>query len=218
MESLERTPEQEKERQKMIEELDEKIRDMDDKNEIERLINDNTIEFQYKDNTYRVIKPTLATRQLINYKAAGKKIEMLKDDNYVLREELIKLYKGKGIDIDKLDSKYSELRKQQDLLLLKLAKIQNDHDIDTLKSEIIELRFKQHLITLEKSELLSICIEHQLDEFIKSYSLFISLEINKEEHWVKAFATYEDMMNSREDELVLKSAYYLSSLIFYEKI
>ena len=65
------------------------------------------IEFEIKDVKYRVSKPTNAQSLEVRKARTKKYIELLKDDTYMLREQLIELYKNKGINIKKLEDVYA---------------------------------------------------------------------------------------------------------------
>lgn len=207
-----------KDRTELAKGLQDAIQELKEKTEIENIVRNNIIEFDYKEKKFRVRKPTLADRQKANKKIAEKQIELLKSDKHVLRGELIKLYKAKGIDIDKIDVKISELQKSHDELLLKLAKLDKKDDVEKIEQEILKIRSEQTRLSLEKSSLLSSSIESQLDEFLKSYLLFLSFEVKENDEWKQAFEKYQYMMETTEDKLILQAAYYLSLLIFSDEI
>ena len=99
----------EKSKEVLSKELSQKLKQLNDKEQLEGLIKDNKIPFEIKGIKYRVHKPTQAEGLEVSKARTKKYIEFLKDDTYMIREQLIDLYKGKGVDIKQLEEDIKEI-------------------------------------------------------------------------------------------------------------
>lgn len=77
----------------------EQISYINELSKLEGTVKDNKVYFEVKDKKYRVRKPTERENQEIRKIRSKKFIELIKSDDYVLKEQLMELYKAKGIDI-----------------------------------------------------------------------------------------------------------------------
>ena len=86
-------------RKVLVEKLSKKIKDAETSNKVEGLVKDNKHIFNYKKKKYKVHKPNHKEKEK-NYSAKSKKfIELLKDPSNILEEQLVELYKKKGVDL-----------------------------------------------------------------------------------------------------------------------
>lgn len=205
---------------KLEKELSKKLQQLNERETLEGLIKNNKIEFEVKGKKYRVHKPNQA-ESLEARKARTKKyIELLKSNDYMLREQLIELYKEKGVNIEKLEADIKEVGYQIEDVQVKLAQVPtaNIKTIDDYKNQINDLITKQSKISIRLTELLEPCLENEILEFSNFYLVYLALEKQDKDKWEKYFTTYGDFLNSNEEELILESTYNLSMLIFKAKI
>lgn len=192
---------------KALNELEEQI-------QLEEIIKDNRIEFKLDNKTFRIKKPNIEMQQKVGAYRRKKYIEFVSDDTYLFRKQWIEKYKAKGIDIEKMEHKINELQSEIKNLLLKLAQTKDPKAIKELKAEITKLREEQFKVNIEKTDYLAHSIEEQLTIQINLYSIFLMLEVNQNNEWVRYFKTYKDFENSDDNVLINKAIYYSNMLIY----
>jgi len=74
--------------------------------------------------------------------------------------------------------------------------------IKTYKEKIIELRLQKQTLNTQKTLLLEYSLENQLLNYTAQVATYLSLDINENDVWKRAFATLEDFQNKADDELV----------------
>jgi len=207
------------EKQKTIEE---RIKDAGDINEIENFIKNNEIVFDYKEKEYKVVK--------LNYKQKVKlndfKIKQFssliqeKDENgnfvYKKEEELIKIYKERGIDIEKIGLDLKNLVQKKNEVNLKLGKAivdkESDKELKNYKSKIESLNSHIIKLTLEKQALLDASLESKILFLTYSYVTHLATYIKNGDSWEVVWKTFDDYMNEEED--LINLATLRASLLF----
>lgn len=192
------------------------LQDLADETAFENLIKDNKIEFTLKGNAYRVRKPNLIEQGLATKARTKKYLELIEDDTCLFREQWVEKYKAKGIDIDKIEREIIQLESEVEKLLLRLAKVEDESDINLLKNEIRTLRDKQVALTMQKTDLLSYSIEDKLLYFVNTYVSYLVLEKKTQDGWKRAFDNYEDFSKS-DDSILINKAFYYMNLIVYSQ-
>jgi len=174
------------------------------------MIKRNFIEFQYLDDNDVVIEK-LRIRQLnveeeieVTDKRNELKIQLFKNPNYVTRDQLVKLYKDKGINIDDLDKQWEELQKEQEQYQNTLTELNNTskekpEEINRLEGKIEELEEKKYFIASKKVDLLSCSIDDNLTRFWNLYNTYLRTEVHKKEKWVKKWKSHEEMLKDNPD-------------------
>ena len=164
----------------------------------ERLVRDNKIEFKYQDRKYRVRMPLTGEEIEANTKSDELRLKLLTDDKYMTRNQLIEVYKKKGINIEELKDKFDKLQDEINLNRLKLAKLpdENKEGIKVLSDKIMALKDKQMLITQEKVEYLQYSIESKVEHQWYLYLTYLITEKLEEEKWVKCWKTFKDFEDS----------------------
>jgi len=89
--------------------LTQKLGQLNEKELFENLIKDNKIEFELENVKYRIHKPNQAESLDIRKARTKTYIELLRNDDYMLKEQLIELYKHKGVDIEKIELEIKEI-------------------------------------------------------------------------------------------------------------
>ena len=138
----------------------------------------------------------------------------MNDDTYLFRDQWIKTYKKKGIDIEEMVNQISDIQNDIKKLLLQLATTTDKPSIETLKTEISELREKQFKISYDKSSYLSYSIEDQLIYLVNSYTLYSVLEIKTGDSWKRLYESYEKFQESNDDEIISQACNYLNKIIY----
>lgn len=205
------------ERKENLEEVKQKAKEVMEKIDVEKVLDNNSVEFEYKGTTYKVRKPTYKEREEVNLKRAEKHSYLLTAKNedgsfkYLSEKDLIKIYRDRGIDIEGLDKKIDLLRQREKDYLLKLGKglkeKSNEAGLDSYRKEIESLRERINEIVLEKTNLMSCSIEQQVLLFAYSYFSYLITEKKVDGKFVKAWNTYEDYLNEEEDLTNLVTSY-----------
>lgn len=201
------------------EKLQDKINQNSDLVEIEEMIKNNYIQWEYNGAIYKVRKPTFGEQQELRKAKIKKHSELRSDNGYKYEKQIIIELKEKGISIASLVNKQIEIGKQIEELQLQLAKFGNEKEgevkaITDLKLQIYTLMTERNNLALEKMEYLSDSIENELLIFVNSYACSLVLEKKEGDNWIKVFKTYEDFVNCKDDKLVEKASFYLSKILF----
>lgn len=206
-------------RKEIIRKLTNRLREIDEMYETEDLIKDNKILFNYREQEYRIRKPTRQEKKEMGEKRIQKFNQLLQEvdekekPKYILREQLIDIYEKRDISFEKMNQKLIELNHKHDDKLLKLAQTDNEKRVKELKNEIREIREEQAEISTRKADLLEYSLEDTLKEFMNTYFCYLLLEKKEKKTWARVFKTYEDFMNSEDSELVTRGLYFLIVLI-----
>lgn len=201
-------------KQQIMEEVNKKLIELTEMEQMESFLKSNVNEFQYKEQIYRVHKPKAYEKDEANKERMKKYLKMLQDPDYKFRKEWVSLYKTKDIDIDKMESNSRNSYVEEKELLRRLGKTEDVKDVVTLKKRILELREEQQQIFIEKEDLLKYCIEKQLEDFIRFYLLYLLLEVKNGDTWERVFKSYAEF-ESFDDDLLLGRAAQVLAVIVY---
>ncbi len=200
-----------------IKKIEKKFKSSLDLIEIEEIMKSNEFEFEFRGVKYKVKKPTFGQKQETQSKKTEKEIELIqiKDDNdnykYKSREELIKIYKDRGIDIDELDSTFVSLERKKNDLQIKLGKglkeKKSKKELELYHDEIEKIDILQQEVSIKKAQLLISSTENQLEIFIYSYLTYLIAEKLVEDKWVKVWSSYDEFQKT-SGAIVDKISYY----------
>jgi len=202
------------EKQRMAKEALKAMQEIEDSTRLENIIKDNKIEFKSGDKVYRVRKSTLIEQQEIDTARRKKYVEYMNDDSYLFRKQWIEKYLKKGIDIKKMEDDIKRIEDEVKQLLLRLAQTSITKEIGELKDQILKLRDEQFSKSIEKTDLLSYCIEEQLNIVANSYTAYLTLERKEQDKWVKHFKDYDEFQNCDNMELINKVFYFMNHLLY----
>jgi hypothetical protein len=133
----------------------------------------------------------------------------------LFRKQWIEKYTKKGINIEEMDKKISAFQNEIDGLMMRLATTSQNSEVDKLKTEILFMKNKQAEISIEKTDLLMNSIEDQLMIAINSYYAYMALEHEVEkDKWERAFKSYDEFLNSTNQDLLNKTFYFVNLLIY----
>jgi len=205
-------------RQKILAEVTEKLNELDELQEAEGMIENNTIEFQYNGSIYRVRKPNRREREELRLVKNKKQTQLLKDPDNVTEEELIKVLLDRSVpvDIPKMRQDIRTFQQKIESLAVDITETASKPDRDKLIDQAESLRCEQLNLQYRINELLSSCVEKQLKDFIQEYLVYIVLEKRTDTNWVKHFKNYDEFMNSAnedDDNLIYRAAHYMAALL-----
>lgn len=208
------TPNKEK-----IDIIKEQINKVMDADLLEKAIQDNQFEFMQDNVTYRVTVPSYEQKQVANEKRLAKYLELLKNPNIVMEEELRQLYKAKRVDIDAMDKQFSALGKKKEDYMYKLGAAlkekKADAELQVYKDEIEKITREQQEIAIKKTTLLEYSLEHQIMIYVYAYLTYLIAEKKVEEKWVPVWESYEKFMQDKT-MLINNVTFYASLLISNE--
>jgi len=178
--------------------------------EAQELVEDNNIEFEHNDKRYRVRLLNRREREELNRLRLQRFGQLIKDKNVLLEPDLIKVYKERGIDIDKIDEEMRRLDAEILNIRLQLgealSKNQEESSLNAYKDSIVALTEKKQIYLIQKSQMLSMSLENQLLSYVAELITYLTLEILVSEEWVRVFKTYEEYLGCKDDILIDKAA------------
>jgi hypothetical protein len=210
-----------------FEKLADEMQDSINKNFVESLIKNNTIEFDYDNIKYHVRLPTFKEKQEVAKKRVEKYFALLKEKDsegnyiYKLDVDLRKLYKERGMDIDIIDNDFTALESKRRLLQEKLGQAlkdnKSDMELKAYKDEIETIEKSQRELTVKKAVLLEFSLENQLLIYLYTYVTFLTTEKLVEDKWVRVWPTY-DLFEQEDEMLINRATGHISLLLATESL
>jgi len=206
------------EKLKMLADVNERIQELDELQEVEDMIQNNSIIWDVEGKSYRVKKPGRRERQEVKTLKNKKKTELIYEVNIVSEEELIQAYlrKESPIDIPKMRDQILDLQRKIESLAIRLIESQIDSEKKKYEVEIESLQQEQTKISYDIRDLLDCSLEKQLKDFVQEYLICMCFEIKVDDVWQRYYKSYDDFMNSNdnnEDRLISQATWYFSVLI-----
>jgi hypothetical protein len=201
------------------EEAKKMAKELNDKYQLDlvaEMIKTNTISFSFKDKEYRVRLLNQKDKDELDLFRRRKFGELLQDKNILFESELIRLYKEKGIDIEKeIDEKVKKLLTELNDKRMKLGEaLENKEPESILKTyadEIEELEREINGLSIQKTNLLENSFEKTLENQVIKCLSYLSLEIKVNEEYTRAYNKIEDFLKAEED-LIGKTITYSMAL------
>jgi hypothetical protein len=201
--------------QENIDKIKRDTEDIIQKDNIEELLKNNSVEFEYRAEKFRIKKPSFEQKLKVNQEKIKKYISMLKDNEILLEKDLILLYEKRGVSIKELDDKFNALKNQKNDYAKKLGKAlaekKSNDECEPFVKEIKILDEELKDIIIKKSVLLDSSLESQLNVYVYTYLGYLITEKyvkgkdlgegNKEPdlEWVNAWSSYSDFIKEDED-------------------
>ena len=213
-------------KEKLAEEFVKTLGNLENMDEVEKMIKNNTIHFSVGDIKYKVRKLTFEENSLLEKHRRTKYVEFINDDSMLFQKQWIEKYKSKGIDIDAMEDKVRENIRKENQLMLKLAQTAEENNVEDLKSQIVELRKESAMLNIERTDLLNFSIEDQLMVEVNSYYTYLALEKISDNakdpyekcEWTKVYDNFEEFSNSQDSELITKAFQYTNALIYHNGV
>ena len=179
------------------------IKDKTDMALMEEGLKDNQMEFEFEGQRYRVVKPSFKHKQEVYNKQSEKFFELLNDSKYQLEDILIKKLKDKGVDLEEMERQIRTIDVKKSDLMFKLGEMIKENkgseaDRSTLERSIRDYTEEQQVIVLKRAKYLEYSIENQCTVFSYTYLGYVITEKFVDDNWVKAFASYDEMLASDE--------------------
>jgi hypothetical protein len=179
---------------------------------IEDLIKDNSIAFEHSGKSYRIHLLNLVEKEELDVLRRKKFGQLLKDPDILLEKDLIALYKERGEDIGEIDEQIKKLESESFGLQMKLgesiSKNEGEQIFQTYKEQIQALIVNVQVLKAQKILLLEFSLENNLLSYVAQVITYLSLDENKDGHWVRMFKSLEDFQNYKDESLINKAAQY----------
>ena len=167
------------------------------------MIQDNKIIYFYDGKMYRSHMPPQNNRAMAEQKKNEFYVELLQSGKYLTKNQLKKvLIEKQGIDLEGMEKQQNKLIDKRKEAHLKLAvKLSEEtEEINELKQIIEDLKREHFLISLEVYNLLSPCIEDQVETKYVEYLTYICTEVSEvdklqpdnNDNWKRVWNTFED--------------------------
>lgn len=185
--------------------------------QIESMIRNNCVEFDYNNEKYRVRLLTNKEKeelQLLRIKKANS-MSQEKDENgnyvYLTEKALIKIFKDRGdVDLDKNEEELKKLDAEENILQLKLgeeiANNASEEIFEELKKQIEEIRIKKTILNTQKALILESSFENTLLAYTAKVITYLSTDVMIDEKWERKWKTLEDFESEKEDNLITQAA------------
>jgi len=203
-----------------VEKIQEDLKKNINLSQMEQLIKDNKISFDYKEKSYRVRFLNLKEKQELLRFQTRKENEMREEGIFKYETVLIPELKKAGIDIEGINKKIKNLQREEEKINLQLGEALKEQKpleiVQPMHDSIIQIQDEKQALVIEKSVRLAASLENQLLDATITYIVYLSLEIkNEKNEYVKVFETYEKMLETIDNELIKKAVSY-STLLQYE--
>lgn len=184
----------------------------------EELIKDNKIEFEYKENKYRVRLLNLKEKEELELLRRRKFGQLIQDKDILMTKDLRESLKQRGINLDEVDSQINKLDAEYRQVSLQLGEALSKNEGDTIlkayAETLEELKTNRDTLVTQKVLLLNDSLENHLESYVYQGITYLSLEKKVEEKWVKAFASFDEFQ-TYEDEALINKAGQLSIILQY---
>jgi hypothetical protein len=186
--------------------------------QVEELIKDNKIPFEYDDKKYRIRLLNLKEKEELDTLRRKKFGQLLKDGDILLEKDLIEQYSKRGINISEIDEQISKIDAEDSNLQMKLGEsISKNENKDILKNyeeQIQALRIQKNVLKTQKNLLLTFCLENQLLNYVAEVITYLSLDKFEDGEWSRMFKSYEEFQTYTNEGLINKAGTY-SMLLQY---
>lgn len=171
------------------------------------LIKNNKFYFSYKNTWYRIRMPN--QRELTEAGQCRNKVRIQlaqkgKKEGFLFKKDLIAVLKENGIDIEAMDKKIEQLKKDYVQLLHTASKKKDEEEkiLAKLEEQANEIDKKMREISNEKAEHMYPAIEYQAEDAWYKFLVACCTEKakdDKQEEWIKVWSTFEKFQQDDSD-------------------
>ncbi len=192
------------------------IEESGDLNVVAEMIKHNVIEFKINNQEYRVRLLELPDHEILNDLKTKKLMSLLQEkDNqghfvYLKEQDLIALYKERGIDVNKVIEEIKKIDIQLNEKQLAAGKAvahnQSEAVIKEYDTQIKNLLKERGILILQKTDYLEFSLENQLLNYVAGVVTYLTTEKKLENGtWERVWKDYDEFKNSKEKDLVNKA-------------
>ncbi len=205
-------------KEKLLADFNEKFNELSEFNEVEEMIQDNTIEFEFSGEDYRIRKLNRREKHEIRKVQSQEKNRLVSEKGNATEEELIQMYLNRDnrINIPELRQEIKNIQVSIDRLAVTFTECNIDSEKKKLEAQCTEFQSKQLEIISKIDECLNSSIEKQLKSFVQEYMIYLVLEKRVGDNWERHYKSYDAFMNTtddKEDKLLYKATWYFAVLI-----
>jgi len=177
--------------------------------EAQDLVADNQIEFDHNDKKYRVRLLNRKEREELNRLRLQKFGQLITNKDVLLEADLIKVYKERGIDIEKIDEEIkrldAELLNTRIQLGEALSKNNSESALKGYGEAIDTILEQKQTYMLQKTQMLTMSLENQLLSYVAELITYLTLDVFENDKWARLFKNYDEYMNYKDDKLIDKA-------------
>lgn len=180
------------------------------------MIQDNKLPFTYNKECYRVRMPSQGEKAEAEDYRSEKQIEFIQRPNCKTRVELRKILKENNVvDLDKLEAKANQIKKNFKNLYLKLApKFNEDKEgVKTDIDKINELQNELQEVTMEVNKHLAPSLEDRLEGVYLDYLVSLCTEKLNEDKFERVWKNFEEYKNDNSP-LATRAVVCMTHLLF----
>jgi len=205
-------------KEEMLKEINARMNELDEVKEVEEMIQDGMIEFDFEGKVYRVRKLARRERHEIKEVSHKEKQRLVFEKGAVDEEELIKMYlkKDNPVDIEALRQSINVLQQEIEKLATNLIECPIESDKEKIEAEALDVQMEQLEVIYKIDDCLNISVEKQLKSFVQEYMIYLCLEKRVDDTFKRVYESYDKFMDTNseaDDKLVYKATYYFSVLI-----
>jgi len=201
-----------------VEKILSKLNEDKDLANIEEMVIDNKVMFEYKDKKYRVRLMNLKEKHEFYDLKVRKYAQLIQDKDVLLEKDLISVYRQRGMNIDELDDNIKKINSQIVDIQIKLGESLAKHEepviLNSYREKITNFKTQRQVYDFQKTDLLRMSLENQLLNYEAEIITYLTLDTLNEDKWARLFNSYEDFI-SYEDETLLNMAGIRSMYLQY---
>lgn len=177
---------------------------------IEEMIKDNVIYFDYKGEKYRVRLLNQGEKAELHMLESKKFGELIRQKNILFKREMMEdLKKREVIDIIELEDEQKKLIAEEKSLNMKLgealSKNSGDAVLKTLEEQIKTIENKIQILTIQINTFLEFTLENIFFEYLAKIITMLSLEKLVNEKWERVFKTVEAFEEYTDEDFLIKA-------------
>jgi hypothetical protein len=161
--------------------------------------------FNYDNKVYHICLPSVKDDSMITNFKARRTSELLKDKNTILKDEIIKNLKERGVWDESKDKKEKELRDRISLvyrdLMIENSKVESidNNRIEELMQERVAIELDLLLLAGSKNDLLQSSLESQLEVDVTKFKLTLCI---KDENGNRIWNSFDELENYSDKGLI----------------
>lgn len=161
--------------------------------------------FNYDNKVYHICLPSVKDDSMITNFKAKRTSELLKDKNTILKDEIIKNLKERGVWDESKDKKEKELRDRISLiyrdLMIENSKVESidNNRIEELMQERVAIELDLLLLAGSKNDLLQSSLESQLEVDVTKFKLTLCI---KDENGNRIWNSFDELENYSDKGLI----------------
>jgi hypothetical protein len=179
---------------------------------VEELVKDNKIEFEYKEETYRVRLLNLKEKEELELLRRKKFGQLIMDKDILLSKDLKEQLKQRGMNIDDIDIQTDRLEAEYKEVSLQLgesiSKNEGESILKAYEEKLNILKLAKDTLFTQKLLLLNDSLENHLESYVYQVVTYLSLDKKVNEKWERKFKTFDEFQTYEDQDLITKAGQF----------